>query len=381
MTELYPTDAQLNDLSGTTDNEQEVLFIPTGESPYYTSFYKMLYRLLDVARRAGDLRVYKDGALTFGVRPGRYLKGDTAVNYVGSTGNALTNNATNYIYLDADGTLTVNTTGFPSISETPHVRLASIVTSAGDYSINDGDITDCRGWAMFAAAGATVGKIHDLTDAAIDITADKIAFSDEDATGDPNRREDVADLIAAMAGDGLQQNAGTKVLDVDVSDFAGDGLEDDGAENLRVKLDGGTIARSAAGVKVADNGVAVGQLAAALQDLMPNLGITAGAEAADTRTITVQARDAANNNLAERVLVRVWISTADYGAPDATGNTVAVSTGATYETETANAAYKIISDANGTVAIDVTISGAASRYVMAEIDGRIYSSGQVDWAA
>jgi len=355
MTELYPTDAQLNDLSGTTDGEQEVLFIPTGESPYYTSFYKMLYRLLDVARRAGDLRVYKDGALTCGVRPGRYLNGDGAVNYAGSTGNALANNDTNYVYLTADGTLTINTTGFPTPSETPHIPLATIVTSAGDYSINDGDITDYRGRAMLSVVGAAVGKIHDLSAAAIDITTDNIAFSDESATGDPDRQESAADLIAAMAGDGLQQNAGTKVLDVDVSDFAGTGLEDDGSENLR--------------------------LTTAAQDLLPNLTITAGAEAADVRTITVQARDFSNNNLAERLLVRVWIGTADYGAPSAAGNTVAVSTGTTYETETANAAYKVISDANGTVAIDVTISGAASRYVMAEIDGRIYSSGQIDWAA
>ena len=58
MNELYPSDAQLNALSGLNDAEQEVLFIATGESPYYTSFYKMLYRMLDVSRRAGDLRVY-----------------------------------------------------------------------------------------------------------------------------------------------------------------------------------------------------------------------------------------------------------------------------------------------------------------------------------
>ena len=59
MTELYPSDATLNALSGTTDAEQEVLFVTTGESPYYTSFYKMLHRLLNVARRAADLRVFK----------------------------------------------------------------------------------------------------------------------------------------------------------------------------------------------------------------------------------------------------------------------------------------------------------------------------------
>lgn len=275
MTEQYPSDAELNALSGTTDNEQEVLFITTGEAPYYTSFYKTLYRLLKVARRAGDLRVFKDGDLTFGVRAGKYFNGDTAVNYSQVTGQALTNNATNYIYLTAAGVLTVNTTGFPTPSVTPHIPLATIVTSAGAYDGRDasegGDITDYRGSAIFSVCRA---------------------------------------------------------------DY---------------------------------------------QYLMPNLNITAEAEAADKRTITIQARDAADNDLAERVLVRVWIGAADYGAPSATDNTVAVETGTTYETETTDAAYKIISDATGKVEIGVTISGAATRYIMAEIDGRIYSSGQVDW--
>jgi hypothetical protein len=53
------------------------------------------------------------------------------------------------------------------------------------------------------------------------------------------------------AGDGLAANAGQ--LQVDVSDLAGEGLEADGSANLQVKLDGSTMARSAAGVKVADN--------------------------------------------------------------------------------------------------------------------------------
>jgi len=147
MTELYPSDGELNALSGTTDGEQEVLFVTTGESPYYTSFYKMLSRLLKVARRAGDLRVYKDGDLTFGVRSGRFFNGDTTVDYSGAAAQALTNNATNYIYLTAAGALTVNTTGFPVPSVTPHIPLATIVTAAGSYDFDD--MTDYRGRAIF----------------------------------------------------------------------------------------------------------------------------------------------------------------------------------------------------------------------------------------
>ncbi len=276
MTELYPSDAELNALSGTTDSEQEVLYVTAGESPYYTSFYKMLQRLLKVARRGGDLRVFKDGDLTFGVRPGRYYNGDSWVSYSQVLAQALTNNATNYIYLTAAGVLTVNTTGFPVPSVTPHIPLAKIVTSAGAYDGRDasegGDITDYRGGAILSVCRA---------------------------------------------------------------DY---------------------------------------------QDLMPNLNITAAAEVANERTITIQAQDAANNNLAERFLIRVWIGTADYGAPVAADGS-SVDTGTTYEIETADAAFKIISDATGKVEVTFGMTGAATRYIMAEIDGRIYSSGQVDWAA
>jgi hypothetical protein len=159
MPEQFPSDTTLNALSGTADGEQAVPYIPVGLSPYHTEFYKMLYRLLDVARRAGDLRVYKDdsGALKFGVRPGKWLNGNTAVDYEGAAGQGLTDNAVNTIYLTPDGTLTVNTSGFPTPSTTPHIPLATIATGTqsaagapGQYE--HADITDHRGMALVTVA-------------------------------------------------------------------------------------------------------------------------------------------------------------------------------------------------------------------------------------
>ena len=169
MPETYPTDAALASLSGTTDAEQDVPYVPIGESPYHASFYRMQYRLLDVARRAGDLRVYKDGDLTFGVRPGRLLDGDAPVDYPGSEGNNLTNNQVNAVYLDAAGGLHVSTGGFPDPSDVPHVPLATIATAAGAYG--HADITDYRGRAMLgpcsglsASAAGAAGAFFAGTD-------------------------------------------------------------------------------------------------------------------------------------------------------------------------------------------------------------------------
>ena len=152
MTELYPPDAQLNQLSGSSDPQQEVLYIPTGQSPYHTSFYKMLYRLLDVGRRGGDLRVYKDGDLTFGVRAGMFMDGPTVRSFAGASAQALANNATSWIYLSSAGVLTVSTAGLPDPLTTPHVPLASIAVSAGQYLHED--ITDLRGRVLYAPVGS-----------------------------------------------------------------------------------------------------------------------------------------------------------------------------------------------------------------------------------
>jgi hypothetical protein len=120
---------------------------------------------------------------------------------------------------------------------------------------------------------------------------------------------------------------------------------------------------------------------AELQDRLPAIDVTAGEETSDTRTVTCRLVDAAGNDLAERFRVRLWVSTSETGAPDATGNTLSVVTGTQLREITADADVEIISDAAGTVAVDLTVSGAASRYVHAEADGRIHSSGELTWSA
>jgi hypothetical protein len=72
------------------------------------------------------------------VTSGTFRKSDgTLVSYGGTSSQALTGSATNYLYLTDAGVLTVNTTGFPA---TFHVRLATVVTTSSAVST----VTDSR---------------------------------------------------------------------------------------------------------------------------------------------------------------------------------------------------------------------------------------------
>jgi hypothetical protein len=80
----------------------------------------------------------------------------------------------------------------------------------------------------------------------------------------------MADYATTIAGDGLAASSG--VLAVDVSDFAGTGLEDDGSENLRiaaaaagVDLGGRRIIKKS--VNVDDTGIEINSDALRLKDL------------------------------------------------------------------------------------------------------------------
>jgi hypothetical protein len=151
MAEAYPPDNDLLNLQ--SDSETGIEYIPTGTSPYYLQFRKLLYRLLLACKRSNDLRVYDEGGLDIGVKSGKFWLGTELVNYNGSTGNALADDKANiYVYLDSNGTLVTDEyTSFPDMVTTPHVRLATITTSNGDID----SITDSRtGYNFVIPSGA-----------------------------------------------------------------------------------------------------------------------------------------------------------------------------------------------------------------------------------
>ncbi|MBA7668684.1 hypothetical protein ES703_76799 [subsurface metagenome] len=140
MAEVYPSDNELLNIQ--SDSETGVEYIATGTAPYYLEFRKFLYRLLLATRRANDLRVYDEGGLDIGVKPGKFWLGTELISYEGSSGNTLADDKQNiYIYLDSSGSLVTNEyNSFPDMAAAPHIRLAIVSTSGGDIE----SITDCR---------------------------------------------------------------------------------------------------------------------------------------------------------------------------------------------------------------------------------------------
>lgn len=140
MAEVYPSDNELLNIQ--SDSETGVEYIPTGQSPYYLQFRKLLYRLLLAARSANDLRVYDEGSLDIGIKAGKFWLGTELISYNGSSGNTLADDKNSiYVYLDSDGNLvTSEYSSFPDMVTTPHIRLATVTTSNGDID----SIVDCR---------------------------------------------------------------------------------------------------------------------------------------------------------------------------------------------------------------------------------------------
>jgi len=164
MSEAYPSDNELLNIQ--SDSETGVEFIPTGTSPYYLQFRKLLYRLLLATRRANDLRVFDEDGLDIGVKAGKFWLGTQLVSYEGSSGNTLADDKENiYVYLNSTGNLVIDEyDSFPDMAATPHIRLAIVTTSGGDIV----SITDSRSGHNFVipgAAGDTVSMVVAAADA------------------------------------------------------------------------------------------------------------------------------------------------------------------------------------------------------------------------
>jgi len=154
-TETALTTSEAATLSGTTVPGTGAAYCTIGEAEYYTSDYRKEAINNRILALANQLRVVKDGDLTCGVWAGKFMDGLVARSYAGAAEQALSDDATNYVYLTVAGVLAINTTGFPS---GPHLPLATIATgSESAAGVSGGydfvDITDYRGRALWQPAG------------------------------------------------------------------------------------------------------------------------------------------------------------------------------------------------------------------------------------
>ena len=106
--------------------------------------------------------------------------------------------------------------------------------------------------------------------------------------------------------------------------------------------------------------------------------VTAAAEATNARRITLQVIDRLKKTFPGRWLIDVFVTGSSGGNPSATGNTVSWVTGFPL-TVTANAWYRVITDSTGLAVFDLTISGAATRYVCSTIGGEFKESEPLAW--
>lgn len=96
-----------------------------------------------------DLKVQKGTGLTVGVASGNWSISGIEGYYAGVTNQAVTDNATNYIEMDATGTLSTNTTSFTA----GYLHLATVITSGGTIT----SIVDKRTFVTNAGAGIGTG--------------------------------------------------------------------------------------------------------------------------------------------------------------------------------------------------------------------------------
>ena len=91
-----------------------------------------------------------------------------------------------------------------------------------------------------------------------------------------------------------------------------------------------------------------------------------------TATCLMRARDSLGVIMKERVLIRTWIADADMSEPDAQTD-FSVGLGEQMYEHEAEADYTVISNSDGKVEMNIEVAENKTIYIMAEIDGRIYS--------
>jgi hypothetical protein len=123
-------------------------------------------------------------------------------------------------------------------------------------------------------------------------------------------------------------------------------------------------------------------LSMALADAIADVEISVGVEYLDTIYVSVQARDAAGNNLSERVCFRAWLSDSVGGGETCTAPSSALwTTGTTLELKTADVSWRaVMTDATGKAELQVGDSGDFTWYLHVAFGGKVFVSSAITFA-
>lgn len=107
--------------------------------------------------------------------------------------------------------------------------------------------------------------------------------------------------------------------------------------------------------------------------------VEAGDQVGSLRPIAIQVRDRHAVIWKGRWLVLVLISATEGGDPDGTGNAVVVTTGFMVQEFIAGAAYLILTDADGLLALTLTVSGAGDRFIRTSVYHQMRVSDRIEY--
>jgi len=129
--------------------------------------------------------------------------------------------------------------------------------------------------------------------------------------------------------------------------------------------------------KIGALAVTEAKLAATVQDRIPYLAFSGAVDGEDlTGSIKVSVLDAAGVALAGRHLVRIWVSTTEYGAtePQIGLDLSGADSSAVVDTHKVGGHIVVQTDTDGEVdKVRIQVVGADTIYVMGEIGGRVYT--------
>lgn len=236
-------------------------------------------------------------------------------------------------------------------------KLAEIVPAGGDPAIQE------RNWEVLRTAlellqdrlnNPPAGELSDIRD---DLGLGALAVLD---TVDTAEVDDEAITYAKMQ----HVSATDKLL----------GRETAGAGDVE------EIACTAAGRALLDDADAAAQrttlgVGVDVSDKVYELEVTVGAEAGNTRSITMQVKDGAGNNVSEEFLIEWWLSDSATGWISGTSmGTVTYNAGVQMNTPTPKTNERLVTDGNGAVDIDFWFAAARTWYLRVEMNGRVYTN-------